>query len=163
LRAHWRFQNGVKDVPAASGHVVLDSSGNDQNGLAIGAPVFRRVGLPVGNLALQFAADEQRVFVPDDRAFEMRGSLTLEAWVRVDRHGGSGTSLGYIVFRGDDRAGLDPWFLGVADTGPRGDGIGIGIGNLQSGSNQAFRGLIAQVRVCAAALVPERFLRAALR
>jgi len=41
-----------------------------------------------------------------------------------------------------------------------GDGAGIGIGNLQSGG-QGFRGLIAEVRVCAAALPPARFLRTA--
>jgi hypothetical protein len=44
-----------------------------------------------------------------------------------------------------------------------GEAPGIGIGNLQSGGNQqGFRGLIAEVRVCAAALLPERFLRAAV-
>lgn len=222
--AHWRFQNGVKDVAAVQNHLILDSSGNDQNGLAIGGPVFRRVNLPTGNLALEFTRDDQRVFVPDDAVFELPRSLTLEAWVRVDHYSMSISRLSLIVLRGDNRAGLDPWFLGVLDTGQLvflvadelnrnagvtspaplplgrlvhvagtlddetglmslfvdgervattetairaagvlgGEGPGIGIGNLQSGGPQAFRGLIAEVRVCAAALPPERFLRSAV-
>ena len=77
--AWWRFQNGVKGTAAAPDHLIEDASGNDQHGLAVGRPRFRRVALPVGNLALEFTSDEQRVFVPDDEAFQLTGSLTIEA------------------------------------------------------------------------------------
>ena len=77
--AHWRFQDGVRDVPAGQHRVMQDESGNDQHGVAIGGPVYRRVELAGGNLALQFGSDSARVFVPDDEAFEITGSFTLEA------------------------------------------------------------------------------------
>jgi len=218
--AHWRFQNGVKNMAASPHGLIADSSGNNQHGLAVGGPVLRRVSLPTGNCALEFTGDDDRLFIPDDEVFELTGSLTLEAYVRVDRYSDSPHRLSYIVFRGDNRAGLDPWFLGMLDTGqlrfqianelnqgaftdsPRplplgelihvagtfdhevgmmrlfidgelvatsdtdiraagrlgGSGAGIGIGNLQSSGNQAFRGLIAEVRICGAALQPHRLL-----
>lgn len=218
--AHWRFTNGVKDIASGQDQVMFDVSGHDQNGLAVGGPVFQRVEGGSFGLGLQFSDDRQRVFVPDDAAFALTGSITLEAWVRVDQYIESPSRLGYIVFRGDDRPGFDPWFLGVRDSGqlvfliadelnrnaavvsPQplplgrlihvagtfdgssgqlqlfidgervagtdtslrpagvlgGPGAGIGIGNLQSGGNQGFRGLIGEVRVCSAALPSERFL-----
>jgi beta-galactosidase len=219
--AHWRFQDGVRDVPAGQNRVMQDASGHDQNGLAIGGPVYRRVDLPGGNLALEFGSDPARVFVPDDEAFELTGSLTLEAWARVDRYTASPGHPSYFVFRGDDRPGFDPWFLGVAESGQLvfvltdelgrtavvaspaplplgrfvhvagtfdaeagllsvfvdgervatsdtsirplgtlgGPNPGIGIGRLQSGGGTRFDGLIAEVRICAAALPRERMLR----
>lgn len=218
--AHWRFQNGVKNMAASPQGLIADSSGNNQHGLAVGGPILRRVSLPTGNCALEFTGDDDRLFIPDDEAFELAGSLTLEAYVRVDRYSDSPQRLSYIVFRGDNRAGLDPWFLGILDTGqlrfqianelnhpamtdspkplPLGELIhvagtfdheagvlslfingecvatndtdiraaghlggsspGIGIGNLQCAGNQAFRGLIAEVRICGTALPPHRFL-----
>ncbi|MCB9885836.1 MAG: LamG domain-containing protein [Planctomycetes bacterium] len=218
--AHWRFTNGVKGVASGQDQVMFDVSGHDQNGLAVGGPVFQRVESDRFGLGLQFTDDRQRVFVPDDAAFALTDSLTLEAWVRVDSYIASPSRLGYIVFRGDDRPGFDPWFLGVRDSGQLvfliadelnhnaavvspeplplgrlihvagtfdgssgqlqlfvdgervassdtslrpagvlgGPGAGIGIGNVQSGGDQGFRGLIGEVRVCGAALPPERFL-----
>lgn len=217
--AHWRIHNGVRDLPTSPHGLIADSSGNNQHGYAVGGPILRRVNLPTGNCALEFRNDNDRLFIPDDEAFELTDSLTLEAYVRVDRYSESPQRLSYIVFRGDNRAGLDPWFLGILDTGQlrfqianelnRGVAVdsptplplgrlihvagtfdheagvlslfvngervatkdtdirpagrlggacpGIGIGNQQSSSDQAFRGLIAEVRVCGAALTPKRF------
>lgn len=221
--AHWRFQNGVKGTPAGSSHLIVDSSGNDRHGLAFGGPVFRRVELPSSNQALSFDGHDDRVFVPDDPLFHLTGSLTLEAYIRVEGYPGHALNLSYIVFRGDDRPGFDPFFLGIAESGqlvfliadalnrgtvvrsPRpipigrlvhvagtfdaetgaqslwlngervagthteirpagplgGTGPGIGIGNTQTPSMQAFCGLIDEVRISGAALDAEQFLPAA--
>jgi hypothetical protein len=218
--AHWRFHNGVKDMAASPHGLIADSSGNNQHGHAVGAPILRRVSLPTGNCALEFRTDDDRLFIPDDQAFELTSSLTLEAYVRVDRYSESPQGLSYIVFRGDNRAGLDPWFLGIRDTGQLrfqiadewnrpavvdsptplpldelihvagtfdheagvlslyvngglvasvdtdirpaqrlgGACAGIGIGNLQCAGNQAFRGLIAEVRICSSNLPTQRLL-----
>jgi hypothetical protein len=113
--AWWRFQHGVTNHPAADHQVIEDSSGNDLHGLAFGGPRFRRVKLPGSSLALEFDGGEhQRVFVPDDEAFELTGGLTLEAYVKVERRPGFASQ---IVFRGDARGGLDPWFLRLCDDG----------------------------------------------
>lgn len=115
--AHWRFQDGVRDVAAGQRMVLRDESGHDYHALAIDGPVFRRIEYPGGNLGLEFADGTQRVFVPDDDAFATEGSLTLEAWIRVDRYSDSAAHHSYVLFRGDDRPGFDPWFLAVRDSG----------------------------------------------
>ncbi|HEX5052342.1 MAG TPA: LamG domain-containing protein [Planctomycetota bacterium] len=218
--AHWRFQNGVKGTAAGPAQLIVDSSGNDQHGIACGSPCFERVDLPSSNLALLFRGGDDRIFVPDDAVFRLTGSLTLEAYVRVDRYPVCAARQSQIVMRGDDRPGFDPWFLAIhesgqllfwvanglnegtcvaspepiplgtlvhvagtlhAETGEQslwlngervattqtsvrsagalgGPGAGIGIGNLQSGGDQGFRGLIDEVRISAEALTPDRFL-----
>jgi hypothetical protein len=222
--AHWRFENGVRDIAAADNHRIVDHSGNGQNGFAIGGPIFRRVELPTGNFALEFQDDGDRVWIPDDPGFELGGSITVEAWIQVDRLVATAHQR-QIVFRGDARPGLDPWFLAVRDTGQLvfqiadgchhhavvtsptplpigrlvhvagtfdhelgrlqlfvdgavvattdtdvrpaarlgGDEACVGIGNLGHGGDQGFRGRIAEVRICAAALSPESFLLAVRR
>ena len=114
--AHWRLQNGVKHTTAAQNHLIVDSSGNDQHGMPIGNPRFERTPIPGSNLALGFSNQHQRVFIPEDKAFELGESLTLEAYVRVDRVPAH-THMSYIVFRGDNRPGFDPWWLGVRRSG----------------------------------------------
>ncbi|MCA8951658.1 MAG: hypothetical protein KDE27_19275 [Planctomycetes bacterium] len=115
--ASWRFEDGVKGWPADTAHVLADASGNGQNGLAVGNPRFVRIGAGPGGPALELVGDAQHGFVPDDSAFELTDSLTLEAIARIDRYSESPQHLSYIVHRGDQRAGLDPWFLGILDTG----------------------------------------------
>lgn len=215
--AWYRFQNGVRDHAAAAEHWIEDASGNEQHGIAHGRPRFCRVDLPGSRLALTFVDDTQRIFVPDDERFALTASLTLEAYVEVHAYPGYASQ---ILFRGDDRGGLDPWFLRLTDTGrlqfvvtddrnraslvesPHplplrtwlhvagtlddatgvqrlfldgvevahttsairpmgvlgGSAPGIGIGNLQCGGDQGFRGSIDEVRISAVALDPERLL-----
>ena len=115
--AHWRFQRGTPGWTAHSLHLILDSSGNDRHGHAFGEPKYRSVDLPSTNLALTFDGGDDRVFVPDHKSFHLTKSLTLEAYMQVDRYPETAAILGYIVFRGDNRAGLDPWFLGIETAG----------------------------------------------
>ena len=217
--AHWRLQGGVKGTVATQARVIEDSSRNDQHGIPIANPRFVRTPIRGSNLALVFASDHQRVFVPDDVAFWLDKSLTLEAYVRVDRYPAR-TDLSCMIHRGDARPGFDPWWLSVRRSGQLSFGIfdarnagsvlnsseplpigkwvhvagvldhesgmqrlfiegrevaqretgiraakvlggrdgGIGIGNLPTPSPQAFRGAIAEVRICSEALGPGALL-----
>ncbi|MEE9125905.1 MAG: LamG domain-containing protein [Planctomycetota bacterium] len=216
--AHWRFQNGVKGAVAHSTHLIEDSSGHDRHGTAIGGPTFRGVDLPESNLAMAFHGHDDRVFVPDDEAFHLTKNLTLEAYVQLHDYS---DGLRQILFRGDDRGGFDPWFLGILASGqlvflvtdaqnrcaqvrspepiPRvfthvagtldhetgelsvfvngkkvattktkirpcgalgGRNPGVGIGNVQRHSDQAFHGLIDEVRISSVALDPQDMLPA---
>ena len=49
--------------------------------------------------------------MPDAEAFKLVDALTIEAWVKLINRD-SGLS---IFMRGDDRPGLDPYFLGVGE------------------------------------------------
>ena len=53
--------------------------------------------------------------VADDDSLKLTQSMTIEAWVLVDSFPSSGH--GTILFRGDDRGGLDPYQLTVRPEG----------------------------------------------
>ncbi len=215
--AHWRFQEGAAGGTSQS---IKDSSGNDRHGRAIGGPKYCPMELPESNLALGFDGGDDRVFIPDDDLFHLTESFTIEAYIQVDRYARETVGMSHIVFRGDNRLGLDPWYLAITASGqlkflvadaqnkasvalspkplPLGqllhvaatldhrtgcqalfvngkrvatvesricafgplDGRrpGVGIGNRQTHSNQAFRGVIDEVRISAEALNPAQFL-----
>ncbi len=64
------------------------------------------------HLALAFNGTSQSITIPDNPLFQLTHSLTLEAYVNL-------TAIQrfeeQIVFRGDDRSGLDPYLLQVRD------------------------------------------------
>jgi hypothetical protein len=60
----------------------------------------------------RFNGRDGAVLVPDHEPLRIEGSLSISAWVRVERSGVPPGN-GQIVFRGDDRGGLDPYWLGV--------------------------------------------------
>ncbi|MCA8968612.1 MAG: LamG domain-containing protein [Planctomycetes bacterium] len=109
--AHWRFQRGVPGHAVKPESLILDSSGNDLHGIAHGSPVHRAMDFPGNNLALRFDGEDDRIAVPDHEALHLPASMTLEATVQVERYANDG--LEQIVFRGDSRAGFDPWYLAV--------------------------------------------------
>ncbi len=115
--AHWRFQNGLDGAAADGSRLIEDSSGNDRHGRAVGGPKFRAVNLPGSNLALKLDGHDDRVFVPDDESFHLTKSITIEAYIEIDLYPGSNAGFSHLVFRGDDRLGFDPWFLGIAESG----------------------------------------------
>ena len=59
--------------------------------------------------ALQFDGG-QHVFVPNSDSLSITSSLTVEAWVRFDAPGGGWQQ---IIYKGDTRSGLDPYYLRV--------------------------------------------------
>jgi hypothetical protein len=59
--------------------------------------------------AFRFDGIDDRVQVTDSESLKLTASMTIEAWVRADAD--SPTAGGPILFRGDDRGGLDPYVL----------------------------------------------------
>ncbi len=116
--AHWRFEEGPVDSPASGTDSILDSSGNELHGTPIAGPVYRAVDLvPDSSLGLEFDGATARVFVPDDPKFELTRSLTIEAYIKLDAYPDGPYEWGQIVFRGDERGGMDPYALTVTSTG----------------------------------------------
>jgi len=114
--AHWRFEEGV-DGTQATGN-ILDSSGNSLHGTALGILNYTS-NLPdtptPNNLALSFnGGASSRVFIPDYSEFEALESFTLEAWIYLLDLPAPGIQW-QILFRGDSRGGVDPWYLDVWD------------------------------------------------
>src|SRR5258706_8636932 len=93
----WRGEGNVSDS-ADSHHGALEGGMGFTSGV-------------VGQAYL--AGSNERAFVHDNAAFELT-SLSIGAWVKV-------ASIGYFVLmRGDDRGGLDPYSMGMdPDNGNR--------------------------------------------
>lgn len=108
--AHWEFDEGI---PGQIAGTVTDSSGNGHNGSSIGGAVYQAV--PGGGTGLKFDGLNDRVFVSDSTAFSTP-SMTVEAVISLDTLPGAGV-LDQIVFRGDRRSGLDPFYLSVYNGG----------------------------------------------
>lgn len=114
--AFWRFEEGTANVAASGIGSILDSSGNGLHGTPFLAPVYRSVPNQNSSLGLEFNGggnNAQRVVVSDNPVLQLTHSLTLEAFIRND-----GIPLGtqyysQIVFRGDSRGALDPFFLAL--------------------------------------------------
>lgn len=102
--AHWTFEEGPADTAATGPGSILDSSGNGLHGTPVNGPVFRDVG---GSLALEF--DRDYVLVEDSPLFVSR-SMTVEAIISINAFT---AGLNQIAFRGDHRAGDDPFYLAL--------------------------------------------------
>jgi hypothetical protein len=74
LAAAWNFDEG-------SGSAIADSSGNGNNGAAIGGPTW--VAGLVGNGALSFDGIDDFVEVPDDPSLDIEDTLTISTWVNI--------------------------------------------------------------------------------
>lgn len=87
--------------------VVGDSSGNDRDGVIIGAPVT--VDGVAGSAAVEFDGVDDRIQWNDDPAIGLDGSFTIELWAKLVapintypglvRKGNPGAS-GYLIFYG---------------------------------------------------------------
>lgn len=115
--AHWRFQHAVDGDWAHPSHLIKDSSGKDRHGHAVGKPRYHAVAPGSSDIALAFSGADDRILIPDHSLFHLTKSLTLEASIKIERYPTSSAKLGHIVFRGDDRAGFDPWHLAITASG----------------------------------------------
>ena len=115
--AYWRFEEGVAGIGA--GATILDNSLNNLNGIPVNAPLYSN-NLPVNTvpqnnlsnqLSLDFNGGNQKIFVNDNALLALTQSLTLEAFV-FPKTTSNGLN-GQIIFRGDDRGALDPYYLCV--------------------------------------------------
>ncbi|MEM9408817.1 MAG: LamG domain-containing protein [Acidobacteriota bacterium] len=104
----WRFEEGVADELATG--PILDSAGS-ADGSVSGSATYRASEVPGSELALDFSGSNSAVRLPDGPAFRL-SSLTIEACVRIDSFPNT-NGLQQIFFRGDSRAGRDPFYLGL--------------------------------------------------
>ena len=89
---------------------AVDSSGNGNNGTVVGAtPVADRFGN--ANSAYRFNGINNYIYIPPNSSLNITGSVSLVAWVKSTY---AGTGQSQIVFRGDTRTALDPYFLMVS-------------------------------------------------
>jgi Concanavalin A-like lectin/glucanases superfamily len=117
--AYYRFEEGTPGDAATGTGTVLDSSGNGFNGNPMSSPLYSsnvpvatipQTGAP-DNVSMHFSGSNvQSVFVPDNPAFDLTQSLTIEAYFNV---AAIPNVAGAIVYRGDSRPGLDPYFMTV--------------------------------------------------
>ena len=113
---YWRFEEGIVDTQASSSAgAILDSSGNNLHGTALGNPFYRTSTAPANTLALELDGSGDYVRIVDNALFEITQDLTLEAYITVNTHPSSG--LEQIIFRGDNTAGFDPYFLALLAPG----------------------------------------------
>ena len=111
----WTFEEGTPGQVPVVGPSILDVSGNGHNGSGAGELVYADGrATPV---ALDFRGDGGRVRIPDSADFHLRGGFTLECYLWLESVGTSCCNKRYLLFRGDRRAGRDPWYLAVNDDG----------------------------------------------
>jgi hypothetical protein len=111
----WTFEHGVANSVASGAGSILDYSGNGNHGTPFGSPVYSNSTSGVGSVAMGFSsAAHQKVFFADSAPFRITKSITIETVFRFD-NSSPGNSYGHnmILFRGDDRGGLDPYYLSV--------------------------------------------------
>ncbi len=78
-------------------------------GAEIEGPEWVSSGAPRGCSALEFNGSNDFVIVTGGTGLDIRGSLTLSAWVKSD-----GDDDGQIIWRGDNQIARDPYMLHVA-------------------------------------------------
>ena len=100
--SHWTADN-----------TAVDSVGTN-NGTLVSGTTY--AAGQVGQ-AFKFDGVNDRVQAVDSASFKLTQSLTIEAWIRVDAIPSSTTLWGIILFRGDDRGGLDPYQLAISNSG----------------------------------------------
>lgn len=118
---YWRFENGTANTAATGTNSVIDSSGNNRHGTPRNGPIYR-TNVPVAtlpqtgladSLALQFNGSNQYVSIPDNPIFQLTQSLALEAYINLASYPSTEAK---IVFRGDNRASNDPYFLSITSS-----------------------------------------------
>jgi hypothetical protein len=122
----WQFE-GTPGTAASGANSVLDSSGNGLNGTPInvtssGGPTYNSdiatvAGALGSKTSMYFDGHDQQVFVPDGSKFQLTSSLTIEAWIKPQPLIPGTGMQGNILFRGDNRVGLDPYWMMVSSSG----------------------------------------------
>lgn len=98
--SHWTGDGTVSDVVGGNNATLVSGAGYDSG--------------QIGQ-AFRFDGIDDRATVADNPSLALTESITVEGWVKAD--GPSLNSHGLILFRGDDRGGLDPYQVRVNDSG----------------------------------------------
>jgi hypothetical protein len=102
-------------VSAWRGDADASDRAGRNNGVAHGNVSFAPAMVGRG-FRFSGAADDA-IVVPDSPSLAISGSLTISAWVHVEAFPPIEQGAAMIVFRGDDRNGLDPYNLQVNSSG----------------------------------------------
>lgn len=96
-------------------HWTADNTASDSVGANHGS-LIKGTAYVAGQVGQAFSFDgvDDRVGVDDSPSLALTGSMSIEAWVRAD---GLTSQGGVILFRGDDRGGLDPYQLSLQSDG----------------------------------------------
>lgn len=119
---YWRFEEGAVGSTAAAPGSVLDSSGHGLNATPFNGPVYSSsvssyAGAIGSTRSMQFNGASQRLFIDDNPILQLTHSLTIEAFIKPEPLVPGTANVGQILFRGDNRPGLDPYFLAFEGTG----------------------------------------------
>jgi len=112
--AWYRFEEEGQRPPPGGVGAVRDSSGNHLDGSCLSprGAAYAEPLAPSGDWALDIGDRDGWAFVPDCPRLHLTRSLTVEAWLHIRSFQMKG-SLNFIVFRGDDRPGLDAFWLAI--------------------------------------------------
>ena len=121
-------------APGGAG-AILDSSINAKHGTAFGGPIYRSSPVPGSVLALEFDGAGDHIKIADDPVFQLPDSLTIEACVRIDSFPVGQFALKQILFRGDNRSGFDPYYLGLIEI----NGVDFATFLIQDAGNSGIR------------------------
>ena len=83
--------------------IVGGNNGTIQNGVSYSAGKVRK--------AFHFDGVGGRIVVPDADNLKFTGSFTIEGWIYIESW--PGPNGGHILFRGDDRIGIDPYDIRI--------------------------------------------------
>ncbi len=99
--SHWTADN-----------TAMDAVGTNHGSLVSGTTYA------TGQVGQAFSFDgvNDRVQIADSPSLALTQSMTIEGWLRVDEFP-SGTVAGTVLFRGDNRGGLDPYHLALTSGG----------------------------------------------
>ena len=114
---YWPLE-GTPGTAASGADSVLDLSGNGLNGTPANSPIYSSdlppwAGAIGSTSSLFYSAVGTRVFVPDAPILQLTHSLTIEASIKPEALRADGGGEGEILFRGDNRPGLDPYRLAL--------------------------------------------------
>ncbi len=112
----WRFDEAPAGSMAALPASIIDLAAAN-NGTPFGAPVYTAAldGCTTGGLV--FDGVNSRVAVPDSAAYANLRSISIEVELVTSGYRPTPFGLNQIIFRGDDRGGLDPFFLAIQSDG----------------------------------------------
>jgi len=113
----WNFEEGVSGQTATGAGSILDVSGNNNNGTPIGDPIYYATNLPNSSLGLKLNGATSRVYIPDNPAFQLTNSFTLEAYIRIDQMTFPSGFHDIIVSRDTGVLNIDPYVLTLWSNG----------------------------------------------
>ncbi|MCC2671884.1 MAG: Immunoglobulin I-set domain protein [Armatimonadetes bacterium] len=102
---------GVSRWPA-DGH-ARDVLG-ERDGRLVNGTRFRPARVGEG---FAFDGQDDAVAIADVEALRLTRSVMISAWVAAEGYPRADQDFGFVVFRGDDRPGLDPYYLGLRADG----------------------------------------------